>query len=163
MLFDKKYPAIVLTQAHMLAFHYMQEGLRFILADEMDRILHMTIDSSRGSDDGYGYKYLSNEYDISLLLKNGEILTVAVRIQVHFRNVEWTISLGGEHRILFAFKTKEKGGRIEFTFIIDVTNGKFLSCHINHFYPNGKWEVYENSTTPNGASLQDARKLFLEE
>lgn len=163
MLFDKKYPAIVLTQAHMLAFHYMQEGLRFILPDEMERILHMTIDSSRGGSDEYGYKYLSTEYDISLLLQDGKLLPVTAHIKVHFKEGEWTIGIGDHSRICFTFKTREKGGHIEATFRVDSANGKLLRCNIDHYYPNGKIDSsHPLIYTPSDEALFDVRKLFLE-
>lgn len=164
MLFDKKYPAIVLSQAHMLAFHYMQEGLRFILGDEMERILHMTMDFSRGSSDEYGYKYLSTEYDALLLLKNGESLSATIHIKVHFKDGEWTIGVGDHSRNRFIFKNKKDVGRTEFVFRMDCTNGKFFRCNIDHYHPNGKMETgLDLVYTQNDEVLLTARKFFLEE
>ena len=158
-MFQKKYSPIVLTEASMLTLHHMQTGLQFILGDQMDRILHMTMDSTKGNDDGYGKQFLSTEFEVCILIKNGKALNMQARVQVYKHDGFWTIGLGSWDRSYFLFLNRRLSRRIEMSFEFYVKKGEIRDCSIQS-RDNKSPVSYEVAISPDDESMVRIRKLL---
>jgi len=161
-MLTKKYPPITLTEANMMTLHHAQEGIRFILGDELKRILHMTMDFERGTS-GCGHKSLTAEFQITALCKNGKTISTTVEITaiVHEEANGWTIGMGNiglETKFEFVFRTR-CGIRIEVGFEFIFCTDELLRCTI--------W-IYEKKTAilearmPDDPAMLRVRELILE-
>lgn len=161
-MLTKKYPPITLTEANMLVLHHVQEGLRFILGDDLKRILHMTMDFARGVG-ACGHKALTAEFQITALCKNGRTVSTTAEIIVieHEKVGGWTIGMGDaslETKFRFTFKTL-RGVKIEIKFEFYVDTGELLRCIV--WIYNTPIDMLE-AFTADDSVMRSVRGLILE-
>jgi len=161
-MFTKKYPPITLTEANMLVLYHVQEGIRFILGDELKRILHMTMDFARGVG-GCGHKALTAEFQITALCKNGKAVNTTAEIIVISDEEKngWTIGMGNassETKFKFVFKT-HRGTKIEIKFEFNFSTDELLRCSI--WIYDKQIEMLEAHSSDDPTMLR-VRQLILE-
>jgi hypothetical protein len=119
-VFEKKYSPIVLSKKTMLALHLAERDLRAVLGQNMNRILHLTLDSFRWDEQKKGGWVLpcqSFEITASVLCGGGQVVEIeALIVLTKYGDGEWQVNYGGkdEESLSFPGCKQLKGLRVYF-------------------------------------------------
>ncbi len=93
-MLHKKYSPIVLSKANMFAFSLAERAIRYVLQDEMIRLLHVTIDSTVWTEEKDNHNHKS-EISTSVLCRGHKLIEVEAEIILsRYLDGEWGITSG---------------------------------------------------------------------
>ena len=147
MFITKKYSPVVLSKATMFALYLAEQSMKYVLQNQMVRMLHATLDDTKWTDER---DYCKTEISASIICRDGRVIQAEAEIKLwKGRNNDWMVNTGGLDYLLRFPNCKET--TVYFSFDHDTQE-------IQKFYLGHSYSDALMGTSPDDERLEGVRK-----